>query len=228
MSYLRNFRDRPPFTPHSTPLQYTNFSYASTSLTLGHWKRWTREWESKWEIKRAWRFYNQPFMENDNWEWRFGGYLAYRPVRPLKIRAEYYYSDVLARGADTVGETRETSDDGDGSYERDSYEITLQFYLPKKLVVTGLSLSAQYQAYFFTSSQPPERDRYHVGRKDEYQRYEISCSTRTLWREMSLDGGYRFTERDSSAPWETGEGESIDEDKDYTDNRYWIGVDYAF
>ena len=39
---------------------------------------------------------------------------------------------------------------------------------------------------------------------------------------------YRFTIRKSYAPWEGDEGESIDEDKDYADNRVWFGIEYPF
>ena len=92
----------------------------------------------------------------------------------------------------------------------------------------SLSLKGQYQAYYFTSEKPPDEDRYHVGRKDEVFRYEVTWDTRRIYRAMSLEGGYRYTVRDSSAPWETGEGESIDEDKDYTDNRAWVGIEYGF
>ena len=80
----------------------------------------------------------------------------------------------------------------------------------------------------FTSEKPPEEDRYHVGRKDEIRRFEITWNTRKTIADLTLEGGYRYTNRDSSAPWETGEGESIDEDKDYTDNRVWVGVEYGF
>jgi hypothetical protein len=228
-SYLRNFRDRPPFESQAHPFEYTDFSYTSTSLTLGHWKRYTKKLEGKLELKRSWRYYNRPFMENDNWEWRFGGYVAYRVAKPLKIRAEYSYSNSEARAIDAVGETRENTNDGDASYERDAYEVTLDFYVPKNpLAIDRVAISGGYQAYFFTSALPPEVDRYHVGRKDEMFRTEVRWSTDEIWRTMSLEGGYRFTERDSSAPWETGEGESIDEDKDYTDNRFWFGVEYGF
>ncbi len=228
-SYLRNFRDRPPVVPPSTSSEYTDFSYTSTSLSLAHWRRLSEKLEGKLEVKRAWRYYNQAFMENDNKEWRVGGYLTYRLVKPLKVTGEYFYSDVEARAADTEGETRELSDDGDASYERDSYKLSLGFYLGNNLVrLSRLTLSGQYQAYYFTSRRPPDEDRYHVGRKDEMTRYEVSGSTRALVSSASLEGGYRYTERDSSAPWETGEGESIDEDKDYTDHRVWLGVEYAF
>ena len=228
-SYLRNFRDRPPFESIAHPFEYTDFSYTSTSLALGYWKRLTGKVDGKLELKRAWRYYNRPFMENDNWEWRFGGYVAYRLAKPLKVTAEYFYSNSEARGADSVGETRATSDDGDGSYERDSYELSLGLTVPKNPVpVSSVTISGAYQAYYFTSEQPPEVDRYHVGRKDEIFRWEVTWQTRTLWRSMALEGGYRYTVRDSSAPWETGEGESIDEDKDYTDDRVWFGAEYDF
>ncbi len=228
-AYLRNFRDREAFMPRSTPLAYTNFSYTSTSLGLAYWKKITSKVSGKLELKRGWRYYNRPFMENDNWEWRIGGYLEWRFVKPLKIRGEYLYSNDEARGADAVGEDASNSNDGDGSYERDSFKLALTWYVPKSpLRLKQVAVSSQYQAYYFTSERPPDEDQYHVGRKDEMYRYEVTGSTRKVWKSASLEGGYRYTIRDSSAPFETGDGEGIDEDKDYTDNRFWVGVNYPF
>ena len=229
-SYLRNFRDRAPFQPRSTvPYAYRPFTYSSSSLGLGYWRRLTKKLDGKVTLSRSWRYYNQAFMENDNWEWRIGGYLSYRVAQPLRVTAEYFYSDVVARAADAEGETRESSDDGDASYRRDSYKLTLGFYLPRTfLQLWRVNLSGAYQAYFFTSAKSPVEDPYHVGRRDEIFRVGVSGYTRPFMRRFVLEGGYRYTLRDSSAPYEGSGGESIDEDKDYTDDRFWIGIEYSF
>ncbi|MCA9758311.1 MAG: hypothetical protein KDA27_21125 [Candidatus Eisenbacteria bacterium] len=228
MSYLRHFLDRPPMTPGSEPSQYTRFSYASNTASLAWWKKWTNRVDTKLTLGRSARYYNRPFMENDNWEWRIGGYVAWKPHPRLKTQFEYFYSDVEARALDTVGETVETSDDGDASYERDSYDLSLTFS-PKggMLKVSSLSLSGQYQAYYFTSAKPYFEDPYHVGRKDQVYRMELSARSVKLYGPVRLESGYRYTERTSSAAFDSGDA-SIGEDKDYTDNRVWLGVEYPF
>jgi hypothetical protein len=227
MSYLRNFLDRPPYAPLSSPLQYTAFSFASNTASLGYWKRWSGPIATKLEVARSARYYNRPFLENDNWEWRLGGYVSWRFHRSLEAQVEYFYSDVEARALDSEGETVATSDDGDASYERDSYELMLTVRARGALGLSSVSGSGQYQAYYFTSEKPYFVDPYHVGRKDEVYRTEIRARSVKLLGSVSLEGGYRFTERTSSAAFDS-DNASIGEDKDYQDNRLWLEVEYAF
>ena len=228
MSYLRNFLDRPPLSPRSDPSQYTAFSFASNTGSLAYWKRWSNTVDAKLELARSARYYNRPFMENDNWEWRLGGYVSWKFHRRLTARVEYFYSDVRARAADTVGEEAQSSDDGDASYERDSYELTLSF-APKGglFKMSSVSVGGQYQAYYFTSTKPYFEDPYHVGRKDQVYRMEITALSVKILGPARLETGYRFTERTSSAAFDSGNA-SIGEDKDYTDNRFWLGTEYSF
>ena len=227
--YLRNYRDRPPTTPPSDPMEYTTFSITSTSASLGYWRGISKKTEGRLELRRSWRYYNQAFMENDNWEWRFGGYLGYRLAGPLKVTAEYFYSDVRARAADEAGETAETSDEGDASYERDHYRLALDFYLKKGFLrVKHFAVEGQYQAFYFTSRKPLAEDPFHVGRKDQVYQFEFTWDTPPVLGPISLEGGYRYAERNSSAPGGASGGEGIDEDKDYNDNRGWVGMEVPF
>ncbi len=226
LSYIRNFRDRAPNTSVVQPLTYTNFSYASNSLTIGYFRRWTRAIEATVDLRRSIRYYNQAFMENDNWEWNIGGNVLYRLTSVYRIRGEYDYSHVRARGADEVGEDVETSDDGDPSYERDSYRLSFEFRPRRnRYRLDGLTLSGQYQAYYFTSEKPLDEDPTHVGRKDQVYRFGIEGDTDPLLGPVSFYAGYLYTERTSTSP-SGAVGEDIGEEKDYTDNRSWIGATY--
>jgi len=227
LSYLRNFRDRAPYVSRAVDLQYTDFSYTSNSLALAHWRKLNKKFDGKLELKHSWRYFNQAFMENDNWEWRFGGYLSWKALAFLRVKGEYLYSHVIGRGSDSIGETRHDSDNSDPSYDRDSYRIVLTVS-PKWIApVKSVGLSGQHQIYYFTSEKRLEDDPFHVGRKDKIYRAELTWSTNTVAGPLSLEGGYRYTERTSTAPEATA-GEDIGEEKDYTDNRFWIGVVYPF
>ncbi len=227
-AYLRNFKHRGPLTPQSTPMVYTPFEYTSNSATLKYWRRYSKKIDATLRVGRSIRFYNKEFMENDVWEWNFGGLASYRIAAPFKVSFEYLYSNVEARGANEVGETRENSDDGDGTYERDSYRISGYFY-PKGRIpkVSTIALKYQYQVYFFTTGNDPNDDPFHVGRKDKVYRIETTWSTRKIVGPVSFEGGYRFTERTSTAPG-GGDDAAIGEAKDYTDNRFWTGASYPF
>ena len=228
MAYLRNFKDRPPFAPPSAPEVYTEFSLASNSFAAAYTRRLRRDLDGTATLGRAARYYNQPFMENDNWEWNGGGSLAWRAAKPLKLTGEYLYSSVRARAADAVGEDAASSNDGDPSYERDSYGLAAAFRPGGRLrAIDEVTATGQLQIYYFTSQKPLTADPFHVGRRDEVHRLEIAATSAPVGRGVTLDGGYRFTERTSSAAWKGG-GEGISEDKDYTDHRFWVGATYPF
>lgn len=227
-SYIRNFLDRPPYVSRVVPLQYQDFSYTSTSLTLAYWRRLWAKFDGRLEAKRGWRFFNRAFMENDTWEWRYLGAVTWRAIGPLRLTATYDYTDAKGRAADSVGEDALGSDDSDPSYVRDSYELSFDLYMKKGLLrVNQASLSFGHQIFFFTSEKPLHDDPLHVGRKDKVYRVEAAWSTRPVVGPASLEGGYRYTERTSTAP-EVAAGEDIGEEKDYTDNRFWIGFEIPF
>jgi hypothetical protein len=225
MAYIRELPDRAPFTPRSAPMTWSNFDYAYNSFSAAYWRRVGSRWEVRGRVGRVLRFYNRPFMENDTWEWNYSGSLRYAFSERLKVRVEYTYHDAKARGADIVGETLETSDDSDPSFERDTYEIVTDYYFRGSLwIVRSAQLGLEYFNYFFTSEKPLHLDPFHTGRKDTFYRVEIGVETAEVWRNMSLLAGYRFTERTTSSPW-TGD---IAEDKDYRNHRVWTGLTYSF
>ncbi len=227
-AYIRNFRDRPPYAPLTDPALYTEFSVASNSFGISYFRRWSNRIESTFDVGRSIRYYNQPFMENDNWEWNVGGNVVYRFSKQYAVRGEYLYSDVRARAADEVGEEPETSDDGDASYDRDSYRLSFEYRPPANpLLLNGVNVSGQFQDYYYTSEKPLVDDPTHVGRNDRIYRFAIEGDTDPVIGRVSLYAGYRFTERTSTSP--AGfVGQDVGEEKDYTDNRTWIGATYPF
>ncbi len=227
LSYIRNFRDRPPYAPASQPTEYTDFSYTSNSFTIGYFRRWTRSIDAAVDLRRSIRYYNQAFMENDNWEWNIGTNVLYRLTSIYRIRGEYDYSHVVARGADEVGETRELSDDGDPSYDRDSYRLSFE-YRPRRnrYKLDGITLSGQYQAYYFTSQKTVDEDPTHVGRKDQVYRLGIEADTDPLIGKVAFYAGYLYSQRTSTSPSGVVVGDDIGEEKDYTDNRSYFGATY--
>jgi hypothetical protein len=228
MAYIRNFRDRAPYLSTAIPLAYADFSYTSTSVTLAYWRRLRADLDGSLDVKRSWRYFNQAFMENDTWEWRFGGSLGYRIAPSLKLTGEYAYITAEGRGADEVGETVASSDNSDPSYDRDSYIVTLAWSSKKGLFgVDGVSLAGEYQAHFFTSEKSLVDDPMHVGRKDEVNRIELGFTTLPVAGDATLEGGYRYVRRTSSAP-AVAAGEDIGEEKDYTDFRTWFGFVIPF
>jgi hypothetical protein len=229
-AYIRQLSDRAPFDPASSPLIYDEFRSTRTGFSLGYSKRVNDRVTVRMDGGRVMRFYNQRFIENDNWEWNGTGQATVTLTDAFKLAGQYQYSNVTARAIDTVGEIRPSPLDGDPSYERDLYQASLDWSVGGKLPLADLvEVTGQYQGYYYTSKLQSWDDPFHVGRKDVVHALEISTTTVPVYGAATLEAGYRFTQRTSSAA-QTVNLEKIDigEEKDYKDSRIWVGVNYPF
>ena len=152
-SYVKQLSDRPPFDPRSsTPLVWLPFKGKRNAFLLGYSRRVSDRITARLDGGRVMRFYNRPFLENDNWEWNASGSVTVSISKAFGLAGTYTYSDANARALDAVGETIATSDDSDGSYERDLYETELTWSPGRMLKkITSFGLMGQYQEYYFTS-----------------------------------------------------------------------------
>jgi hypothetical protein len=229
-AWIRQLSDRPPFTPRSTnPLVWREFNSTRGALLVAYSRRVSARISTRTEGGRTWRFYNRPFMENDNWEWNGAQTVSVAPSAIWKTSLKYAYAKVKSRAADTVGETAANTDDGDASYERDLYQATLDLIPNGLWRIDTWEILGQYQKYFYTSKQPYYMDPTHTGRQDKVTAYETSVVTKPVWGPVTMEGGYRYTKRRSSSATSTVEGAaSIEEDKNYQNNRVWLGMSYPF
>jgi hypothetical protein len=230
-AWIRQLSDRPPFAPRSTsPIRWIEFNSTRSALLLAYSRRMSDRISLRTEGGRTWRFYNKPLMENDNWEWN-GAETATVSISSLfKTSLKYAYSSVKSRAADTVGETAVNTDDGDASYKRDLYQVALDLTPSGKLwLLDTWEVMGQYQEYYYTSKQLYYIDTTHTGRKDRVSAYETSVTTRPVYGSVTMEAGYRYTRRRSSSASSAVAGaESIEEDKNYEDNRVWLGMSYPF
>ena len=228
-SYVKHLSDREPFIElrSTTPLQWRPFMGVRHGLGLTYTRRLHKKLTGSVSGGRVLRFYNRPFLENDNREWNGFTTLSWTPFKRWRLYGKYMYADADARGLDTTTETIATSDDGDGSYERDLYEVKIR-YRPKGGVwfMKEFEIKGQRMDYYFTGTKPAYEDPLHTGRKDDVNVFESYITTKKLFGPMSFKWGYRFAQRVSSLPG-TFEGEDA-EDKDYTNNRTWIEARYSF
>jgi hypothetical protein len=228
ISYVKQLSDREPYEPRSTtPLVWMPFEVRRNVFILGYSRRISDRVTARLDAGRVMRFYNRPFLENDNWEWNGSGNLQVSATKSLRFAGTYGYSNATARALDTVEETRETSDDSDGSYERDLYEIGTT-WTPGKLLwkVATVGIVAQYQEYYFTSNKPYYDDPLHTGRKDKVYAMEATGDSKPVYKSVRLVAGWRFSRRKSSLPASVQAEDA--EEKDYTDHRFWLGASYIF
>ncbi|MBU1072935.1 hypothetical protein KKG45_06790, partial [bacterium] len=220
--YIRELSYRTPLQPPSDPLEWGEFRYTRNVFGLICRQKVRSNMNLKLLLNRSLRYYNQAFMENDIKDLGLRGTLYWDVHKAWRVTMDYGFSDAPARGANEVGETLETSDDSDPSYKRDLYQIDVG-WAPKwaERYFDKVSLSGQYQIYWFTSAKSLADDPYHVGRKDMVYAVQLDFD-RELNKQVDLKIGVKYTRRTVESPWKG----DIAEDKDYNQRRYWIGLTY--
>lgn len=144
----------------------------------------------QYEYRRA--QYNDYFPEYDSDRQGFG--LFAQKFKPVKVSAGYVFYRSIARGYDQMGETKETSDETDISYEQDFFYISLgrNTTLCGRSFRLNFEINASHRVYI--SEKPYSIDPLHLGR-DEWQwslKPELKCYiSENLWAKLDFEYSVR-------------------------------------
>jgi hypothetical protein len=220
--YIRQLTDRPPYTPPEDPTTYKEFRFTKNTVGLVYRERILRSLSAKLILEHNLRYYNRPFLENDISAWEIRGVAYWDVHQRCRLQLDYSYEDGRARGYDSVGETRESSDDSDGSYTRDLYRLGLTWEpnLPWRLI-DKIGVSGLLMLYYYTTDKSLFDDPFHSGRKDEVTKVTFEVGRR-LSKVITADLGIRFSQRAVDSPWPG----DVALDKDYNGYRAWLRFSY--
>ncbi|HPF70632.1 MAG TPA: hypothetical protein PLQ13_08195 [Candidatus Krumholzibacteria bacterium] len=222
--YIRHLSDRPPYVDPDTPLAWEEFRFQRNIWNLTWRQKISRSLAGQLIYERNYRYYNQPFMENDieARELRWG--LGWDISRIFSVDVGYSYEDGNGRGVDEVGETIATSDNSDPSYVRDLYRAEMQIRWPAlRPAIDRIDLTFLYMDYYYTTDKTLVEDPYHVGRRDMFTKWSFEARRR-ISRSVTAAVATRRTERTVESPWEG----DLATDKAYVQWLYWIDLTYRF
>lgn len=220
--YIRELSELVPGGGEADAKSYQEFRYTRNVFSAVWRQKVHDNVNGRLEIFRSLRYYNRPFMENDIKDLGFRLTAYWRPHSHWMITADYGYTDAPARGYDEVGETRETSDNSDPSFNEDMVQLDVG-WRPEwaEAVLDEFSVRVRYEVSWFTSQKSLEEDPYHVGRIDRVWQYQVAWD-KELPNGVDMQIGWKYAKRRVESPWDG----DIHEDKDYDQRRYWIGLTY--
>lgn len=168
--------------------------------------------------------YNENFNEYNTQANRLGMQAGYEFGETLSLVLGYRFKQARAKGYDTEGETKMTSDDSDISYDRDTFLIETGLDMERKWgVPLSLNLNYSFERKCFTSQKSLWDDPYHVGREDRGHEFGVEVGYEPNSR-LRLSLGYSGTIKDVDSPY-PGE---IDEVKDFRQNRVSTGISFSY
>jgi hypothetical protein len=220
--YIRQLGDSEPFTDE--PYTQKDFRFTRNVVNLSVRHQFNRRIAGRFTAETNRRYYNQAFVENDVEALELRGNLNLKPSRWLTVDLDYGYERADGRGRDTSIETRENSDDGDPSYNRDLYRVGLGFSTPQLApVVDGISLAYLFMDYYYTTEKSLFEAPFQVARRDKWSKAFVTLN-KQLSRDVALDAGFVYSWRKVESPWYG----DITLDKDYNQHRYSLGLSYRF
>ena len=222
--YIKQLSDRPPYADPDAPLDWTQFRFQRNTWNLTWRQRISGSVNARLIYEENYRYYNQPFIENDISAQEVRGNVSWKQSKVLTWNVDYSFEDANARAVDQVGETPATSDDSDASYRRDLYRLGLDVrHRGLQSVLDRLSFSFLFMDYYYTTTKTLVQDPYHAGRRDMF--YKASAEAyRDLNRNVTLKVGTRYTQRVVDSPWQG----DLNTDKDFTQWLFWTSLEYDF
>jgi hypothetical protein len=165
--------------------------------------------------------YPDYFQEYDFHGFATEGEVKYAFTRRLALGVIGNYRRIYAKGYDEPGETKEDSDETDGSYHENTYEVFGSYDLPMRLFgsTPSLSLGGSLNKKAYTTDRGFIDDPYHAGRKDTKYAAEAGFGF-GLGPGISADLSYKWQKRevDSYAKDDLGE------EKDFRSNTVGLSI----
>ncbi len=236
----------------TTDYEYFHFYITRNAYDLDYyWRpaRWIRLMFLGGHVQR---FYNRRFLENDMTEWNAGIEPEARYGRfYFRLRFGYHHVktrsyDTLGETFD-ISDDNDGSYETDAYRVRLTYRPKRSPYGPGAWgrglgVVPGFvrhlaswidrglillktdNIYFQYDYYrrFYTSKRTLADDPLHVGRFDQQFQPRVVWTSDPLWNRMSLEAGWRYTDKRAKSPaGDIGEDDPSEE-KDYIGTRVWL------
>jgi hypothetical protein len=228
--YIRSFKNRDPFiSRYSADLEYTHFLYTRNELEFGYRYTVNKTLAVKPSIRRQWKYYNRPFMNNDLWVWAYRLDSFVRISKRWRSTVRYELQVVESRGYNTTEEDRLNSNDSNSDHQADKYQFVLQYRPPKSWSgrwygPSKIEWDVDHSVSYYTSPKPIWDDPIHVGRKDTQWAGEMSMVFPFVGK-TTMELAYKYSRRRVISPYT---GEFIGDEKDYDSNRMWVAFESPF
>ncbi len=173
--------------------------------------------------KYEYRFarYNDYFPEYDSQRNAFGIFAA--KYVPFKSEIGYYFYTSDARGYDRDGESKETSDESDISYEQDKFYTSLGYDSKIHSIQTEFDLDFAIFHRVYVSTKPYSTDPLHLGRDENVFSIKPAAKifiTDNLWTKTSAE----YFQRDARSEYNP----DIPKLRDYNRMRTTITLGWNF
>jgi hypothetical protein len=226
--YIRHFRDDDWVSVYGyTIIAFKPYSFSKDTYGFYLQNTFFKSSRVMFTFNYAKYFHNQHYTEYDSKNYVYRIKLFQRLNKNFRLELAYQFVKSDAKGYDNPGETKETSDDSDASYDEDGFFGGLIWYMPK-VRKRAHNIKAEVVVYkrYYTTEQFLELDILHAGRVDDNLRLNFTYNL-NLSKAWGLSAFYNYYFRDSGSSSDVNT-EFISLEKDYRQNRIGIKITYSF
>lgn len=226
--YIRHFRDDDWVNVYGyTQEAFQPMAFAKDSYSFWAQNTFFENTRINFSVSYMNYFYNKHFTEYDcnNMEYELK---VYQPIhKKVKLVLGYQYSTSDAKAYDEPFESKESSNDSDGSFDEDQFLLGLDWNMPRIFNhYNTLDVDAKFMKRYFSSTHFLEEDPTHAGRVDDnfrlYATYSIS-----LKRNLKLSVFYNWLYRKSDTTAEANK-EYLKNEKAYRQSLIGFKITYSF
>lgn len=224
--YIRHFRDddRVALVGY-TPESFQPFSFSKDNYSAEIQNTFRKSTRVRLIFDFSKYYYNNHFTEYDCNNNALGINLRQALNKNLRLEAGYTYTSSKAKGFDQPGETRQISNDSDGSYVEDEFVFRVLWALPDiKKHKHSLDIKSEFGRRYFTSDKSITLDPLHAGRVDTNfllnGTYTVEIS-----KVFGLSVFYSWYSRKAASVAEEN-SQYISDEKDYGQNQVGLALTY--
>jgi hypothetical protein len=223
--YVRHFRDD-DWTGY---YGYTPETFQPYEFSKDGYDFWIQHNLFKDTRVRLYFSYAKYFLDGNNTEYDSDDFLygikVYRKVTSFfSIDAAYKFITSDAKAYDEHGETKETSDDVDATFEEHRFEVSMGMKLPKIFNCNNsVSISGQHMRRIYQTTHSYIFDPIHAGRIDYNYSVDVDYKI-DINNNISVTAFFDWINRDSQAS--SFNNEVLSEEKDY--NQYQTGLKFSY
>lgn len=225
--YVRHFRDDDWVIIYGyTPETFKPFSFSKENYGAELVNTFFRNTRLKLNFDYSTYYYNSHFTEYDSDNKAFEINLRQPLNKNIRVEASYTYTLSKAKGFDQPGESRQNSDDSDGSFEDDSFLGRVVWDLPDlKKHKHSLDAKIEFGKRYYSSDKSVIVDPLHAGRIDNNMRLN-GTYTYNISKSLALAVFYNWFGRNASSVSEEN-SQYISLEKDYKQSQTGLSINYS-
>jgi hypothetical protein len=226
--YVRQFRDDDwvPIVGY-TPESFTAYSFAKNNYAFVGEYIFFKDTRVRFYYYYMQYYHNKNYTEYDCKNNMYRIRINQPFLKNFEVDISYQYETSDAKGYDQPGETKETSDDSDATFEENGLNAGLAWKMPRiKNRYHSLSLDVVLFDTFYQTDKPVQIDPLHAGRVDHNLRIYINYYL-SVTRNFKFKAFYNWYGRDSGTTSILNE-EYVSDEKDYRQNQVGIELVYKF